>query len=100
MIKMLQYKMYPAGELRCPTTALVSFSKGALCANRKLQKLFSLAEILQGIFHPLKMFERYKLNHVFELCQAEKCLRTSAKCADLHHPTHAQSHPGINFALH
>ena len=23
MIKMLQYKMYPAGELRCPTTALV-----------------------------------------------------------------------------
>ena len=24
MIKMLQYKMYPAGELRCPTTALVS----------------------------------------------------------------------------
>ena len=21
MIKMLQYKMYPAGELRCPTTA-------------------------------------------------------------------------------
>ena len=26
MIKMLQYKMYPAGELRCPTTALVSYS--------------------------------------------------------------------------
>ena len=25
MIKMLQYKMYPAGELRCPTTALVFF---------------------------------------------------------------------------
>ena len=25
MIKMLQYKMYPAGELRCPTTALVLF---------------------------------------------------------------------------
>ena len=24
MIKMLQYKMYPAGELRCPTTALVA----------------------------------------------------------------------------
>ena len=24
MIKMLQYKMYPAGELRRPTTALVS----------------------------------------------------------------------------
>ena len=24
MIKMLQYKMYPAGELRCPTTALVN----------------------------------------------------------------------------
>ena len=23
MIKMLQYKMYPADELRCPTTALV-----------------------------------------------------------------------------
>ena len=23
MKKMLQYKMYPAGELRCPTTALV-----------------------------------------------------------------------------
>ena len=23
MIKMLQYKMYPAGELRCPMTALV-----------------------------------------------------------------------------
>ena len=23
MIKMLQYKMYPAGDLRCPTTALV-----------------------------------------------------------------------------
>ena len=23
MTKMLQYKMYPAGELRCPTTALV-----------------------------------------------------------------------------
>ena len=23
MIKMLQYKMYPAGELRCPLTALV-----------------------------------------------------------------------------
>ena len=23
MIKMLQYKMYPAGKLRCPTTALV-----------------------------------------------------------------------------
>ena len=22
---MLQYKMYPAGELRCPTTALVLF---------------------------------------------------------------------------
>ena len=27
MIKMLQYKMYPAGELRCPTTALVFFGK-------------------------------------------------------------------------
>ena len=26
MIKMLQYKMYPAGELRCPTTALVKKS--------------------------------------------------------------------------
>ena len=26
MIKMLQYKMYPAGELRCPTTALVLIS--------------------------------------------------------------------------
>ena len=26
MIKMLQYKMYPAGELRCPTTALVYIS--------------------------------------------------------------------------
>ena len=26
MIKMLQYKMYPAGELRCPTTALVELS--------------------------------------------------------------------------
>ena len=25
MIKMLQYKMYQAGELRCPTTALVFF---------------------------------------------------------------------------
>ena len=26
MIKMLQYKMYPAGELLCPTTALVWYS--------------------------------------------------------------------------
>ena len=26
MIKMLQYKMYPAGELRCPTAALVHIS--------------------------------------------------------------------------
>ena len=25
MIKMLQYKMYQAGELRCPTTALVKY---------------------------------------------------------------------------
>ena len=25
MIKMLQYKMYPAGELSCPTTALVKY---------------------------------------------------------------------------
>ena len=25
MIKMLQYKMYPAGELHCPTTALVIY---------------------------------------------------------------------------
>ena len=25
MIKMLQYKMYPAGELGCPTTALVGY---------------------------------------------------------------------------
>ena len=26
MIKMLQYKMYPAGELRCPTAALVKLT--------------------------------------------------------------------------
>ena len=30
MIKMLQYKMYPAGELRCPTTALVISSVSSL----------------------------------------------------------------------
>ena len=31
MIKMLQYKMYPAGELRCPTTALVLISPQNIC---------------------------------------------------------------------
>ena len=36
MIKMLQYKMYPAGELRCPTTALVSTGSHSVeCPPRK-----------------------------------------------------------------
>ena len=33
MIKMLQYKMYTAGELRCPTTALVDFRLKPLFAS-------------------------------------------------------------------
>ena len=39
MMKMLQYKMYPAGELRCPTTAVVISGKNVIAnsTNRKVK---------------------------------------------------------------
>ena len=46
MIKMLQYKMYPAGELRCPTTALVS-----LVAMTGLEECCITSAYLQWLCH-------------------------------------------------
>ena len=55
MIKMLQYKMYPAGELRCPTTALVihefQLSTGSLCNNRKMNKYMHETDENQVAYH-------------------------------------------------
>ena len=48
MIKMLQYKMYPAGELRCPTTALVLLC--ALHRRSKSENLFFFFTGLGGSF--------------------------------------------------
>ena len=51
MIKMLQYKMYPAGELRCPTTALVFFffSSLGLCPWRAYVVTQALASTSVGV---------------------------------------------------
>ena len=74
MIKMLQYKMYPAGELRCPTTALVilycpppfrrkveghcfwfSVGRGAWCVARGAWRVVRGAwfRVFSGYFVPL-----------------------------------------------
>ena len=49
MIKMLQYKMYPAGELRCPTTALVLYPAtmmtGCCCTICQFKSLSVLHEV-------------------------------------------------------
>ena len=65
MIKMLQYKMYPAGELRCPTTALVHISVQNIdcgysleppwqdSSNKYLQSMF-LSRNKKNNVHPCK----------------------------------------------
>ena len=50
MIKMLQYKMYPAGELRCPTTALVIVN---------VSNTAETTSIFKSYIPPLEMAAKY-----------------------------------------
>ena len=51
MIKMLQYKMYPAGELRCPTTALVDSSNGHVQSPIWTTDMFFCMNLPQGLYY-------------------------------------------------
>ena len=55
MIKMLQYKMYPAGELRCPTTALVSF---VFCKYKGVETSLVVMKLLKAIANDLFAYNR------------------------------------------
>ena len=53
MIKMLQYKMYPAGELRCPTTALVALF---LLHGWWISGFMTLSMLFQSIRQVLRLY--------------------------------------------
>ena len=71
MIKMLQYKMYPAGELRCPTTALVYYYWNALPLKREQIGVIFLG----GVIHSSDLKVICPLFTIYNVCPKLSCTK-------------------------